>query len=314
VKRPRRSTDAQNLDSLLDTMANVVGILVVLMAVTQVTVGDAMKRIRVWESEEAVALREQRQETEAKLATIGPASLASALETSRLRDHIARLRSDSAAARPIEPSRVTADLARDRLRARKLESEIEDKREQLTRLRIHLAEYEASPEPEAVELRLPDPRLPPLGAQPVVLFCRYGRVLYPNLDQLEKDFFEGVRRARGFSAGYFRSNDVGNRDLRWRVLDSPAGQIAQLDWRHPAAGETLGELAGPGSLLRETLGRFDSRHHFIRFFVWADSFEVYLASRRVAEQAGFAVGWEAYDTGQSLRFARSQSSPPAPVD
>jgi len=32
-------------------MANVVGILVVLMAVTQVTVNDAMKRIHVWESE-----------------------------------------------------------------------------------------------------------------------------------------------------------------------------------------------------------------------------------------------------------------------
>ena len=52
------SAGDQNVDSLLDTMANVVGILVVLMAVTQMTVNDAMKRIQVWESEEAVALRD----------------------------------------------------------------------------------------------------------------------------------------------------------------------------------------------------------------------------------------------------------------
>ena len=53
--RARRTGESQNLDSLLDTMANVVGILVVLMAVTQLTVNDAMKRIRVWESEKAAA-------------------------------------------------------------------------------------------------------------------------------------------------------------------------------------------------------------------------------------------------------------------
>ena len=40
----RPAIGAQNLDSLLDTMANVVGILIVLLAVTQMTVGDAMDR------------------------------------------------------------------------------------------------------------------------------------------------------------------------------------------------------------------------------------------------------------------------------
>ncbi len=313
MKQRRRHTDSQNLDSLLDTMANVVGILIVLMAVTQLTVNDAMKRIRVWESEEALDLREERRETESKLAMIGPASLLGALDTSRLREHIERLRSDSAAARPVEPTRVAAELARDKLRVRRLESELDDKHEQLAKLRIHLAEYEALPEPEAVELRLPDPRPPPLGTKSVVLFCRYGRVLYPNLEQLEQDFFEGVRRARGL-ANYFRLNDIGNRHLRWGVVETPSGQIAQLDWRQPNVGEAENELRAPGSALRSPLERYDPDHHFIRFFVWADSFEVYLASRRIAEKAGFSVGWEVYDIGESLRFARSSSSPPAPVD
>ena len=52
--RSRSSVDSQNLDSLLDTMANVVGILVVILAVTQISVGEAMKRIRAYEDEAAV--------------------------------------------------------------------------------------------------------------------------------------------------------------------------------------------------------------------------------------------------------------------
>ena len=44
--RPRRKKALGSLDSLLDTMTNVVGILVILLAVTQLGVGDAVKRIR----------------------------------------------------------------------------------------------------------------------------------------------------------------------------------------------------------------------------------------------------------------------------
>ena len=47
MSRPkeRKGSEGQSLDSLLDTMANVVGILVVLVAVMQLAVGDAVERI-----------------------------------------------------------------------------------------------------------------------------------------------------------------------------------------------------------------------------------------------------------------------------
>ncbi|MFP6605411.1 MAG: hypothetical protein VCC19_02445 [Myxococcota bacterium] len=69
--RRREGAGDQNVDSLLDTMANVVGILIVLMAVTQLTVNDAMKRIRMWEREEATSLREATQDARTQLAGIG---------------------------------------------------------------------------------------------------------------------------------------------------------------------------------------------------------------------------------------------------
>jgi len=45
MRRRRRQSDDGNLDSLLDTMTNVVGILIILMAMTQIGVGDAVQRI-----------------------------------------------------------------------------------------------------------------------------------------------------------------------------------------------------------------------------------------------------------------------------
>ena len=44
MRRAKKSSGA-SLDSLLDTMTNVVGILVILLTVTQLGVGDAVKRI-----------------------------------------------------------------------------------------------------------------------------------------------------------------------------------------------------------------------------------------------------------------------------
>ena len=44
MRRPKKQSGA-NLDSLLDTMTNVVGILLILLTVTQLGMSDAVKRI-----------------------------------------------------------------------------------------------------------------------------------------------------------------------------------------------------------------------------------------------------------------------------
>ena len=45
MRRRKKSSSGASLDSLLDTMTNVVGILVILLVVTQLGVSDAVKRI-----------------------------------------------------------------------------------------------------------------------------------------------------------------------------------------------------------------------------------------------------------------------------
>jgi hypothetical protein len=310
----RGAGESGNLDSLLDTMANVVGILVVLMAVTQLTVNDAFERIRVSETDQAEQIAEELSLAETRVAGIGAIGLTDKLETARLREHIKRLRADPDASRATDQAAAAARLAATKLQIRKLDRKVGEQRAELANLRIHLEQYESVPTPAPTALRLPDPRPAPPGSQPAVFLCRYGRVLYPDLERLQSDFFEVVRRARGLSTAYFRDHDVGNRDLRWQVMNMGGARIARLDWRRPTAGETLEEIRAPDSDFSQALSRYDGQRHYIQFYVWGDSFDVYLEARRQAEARGFSAGWEAYEIGQSLKFARSLASPPTPVD
>ena len=113
------------------------------------------------------------------------------------------------------------------------------------------------------------------------------------------------------SATYLRDHDVGSRDLRWHVA---SGGLARLDWRRPTAGETVEEFARSDSVTKAALDRYDPRRKFVHFYVWGDSFEVYLDARRYVESQGFSVGWEVWQIGQSLKFGQSLTRAPTPVD
>ncbi len=308
----RRSTDSQNLDSLLDTMANVVGILVVLMAVTQLSVHDAMQRIRTLEQEDAVAVGREGQEAERALAAIGALSLPAILDLARVRGLLERLRVVPAAAGPQEPAVVAADVASRTLQVRRLEVSLARERTELADLRIHLSDLAARPQPDHIELRLPDPRPAALNTERVVFLCRYGRVVDPSLDDLERELIQTLQRIPGSVVDYFQQHDIGNAAFRWRVANR--GTVARLDWRRTDNGETVNEAIQPGSAIRTALAGYDPKRHFIRFFVWSDSFDVYLETRRIAEEAGFAVGWEAKEAGRDLTFARNAPRSAVPVD
>lgn len=304
----------QNVDSLLDTMANVVGILVVLMAVTQMTVNDAMKRIQIWESDEAVQLRADRREAEAQLADTAGVDLARTLELSRLREHLRELRAlPAAASASTDTASVAADVARKRMQVRALETALRDERDKLANLRILLDESELRAEQESIAVRLPDPRPAPVAAEPLVLFSRYGRVFDPRFDQLTRELLDVSRTARRPLEAYFQAYDVGNEMLRWKVVDTPGGPVNRLEWRRLDIGETPEELQSPRAALRARLAEIDPKKRFLHFYVWGDSFEAYLEARRIAEEAGFSAGWIPIPTGSPLELVRGRT-PPTPVD
>jgi hypothetical protein len=324
----RAPVGSQSLDSLLDTMANVVGILIVLLAVTQMTVGAAMDRIRIFDSDESQALSAQRDTLEQALEALGPldGSTLTALET--LKRQLSAVRADPDAFRlrddPVATSTAAAASA---AAVRRLAREVDEKRSRLVSLQVQAKALEENNPDGPIELRLPDPRPAPPRADRLVLLARYGRVLEPGLAGLETQLNDAMhawvehtrREVRGEGAkqlaSHINSLGLGNRWLRWSMDGSQGAPVAILDWRDRDEGDDLASLRTERSQLARVLRELDPERHYLQFWVWGDSFEAYLEARRVAETAGFSVGWKAIPADDPLqgRLGR-QALSAAPVD
>ncbi len=324
MARSARRADTSSLDSLLDTMANVVGILVVLVAVTQLSLGDAVERIRASAGERAAAtpddlaelvgeredVRDEIELARAKLerfATEQTAGLRLA-DARPLLDEFESLAGPSAAAGDVPTLEEREQL---RVEVARLEGEVTRAEGEREKLLAILAEPVADDAP--LTIRLPDPRPVPAGLQRVFFFCRGGEVHFVDLDALGDALYAGMRDATGsvretmliepsdvpWVVNHFKKEEIGDQGYRWvfdRELNAELVPTAAV-----AAGEGDGALT-PSSRFAAALDALNPRRQYVRFFVWPDGFDVYLTARRMAEQRGLRIGWQEVERDRNLRF------------
>ena len=331
VARSRRRGDTQNLDSLLDTMANVTGILVVLLAVTQISVGDAMTRLRDdFEQRPELSpasLEQAEREAHSLQVTLAPLlPQRSHLEMLRdeQREFLEALREKNSEAQSViaraSETPHEEETLRGTLGARR--GALATLRERALSARTEVREIEdaLARQADSRVARLPDPRPAPGGSQQVVYFCRHGRILRVNESSLMATLHQGTREASGgrwsFGQGppnfvdrgqlqaWFRKHDVGTREFRWHVVDNGPRELwAQLEWRDRSQGEPLAAISSHRSDFERGLRHLDPRRVHLSFFVWDDSFDVYVKAREIADDGGFSAGWEAY--GEHSPFRQS---------
>ena len=350
--KPRKSDDDDvNLDSLLDTMTNVVGILLIVLVVTQLGVGEAVKRIgeaidpaameQAQQSlEELQAQQQQLALLDSKDPTERSAHIAAELE--KVREKTEQLETELAATQQrIEQQRDTAkkmEVEREELlrREAELRKQIE---EALTQKASLQARLEDMPEQEPRDLQakvvhLPNPRPAPKGMKPVTLLCREGK-LYPlNIDGLraaaQQHAQEVVQRLRldrdpekGIDPEKFVTafNARKPMDEYFRVTVTAKGRQPWLVFeRRERRGHPVGILARRTSPYQKGLQTLDPSKVFARFLVWPDSFETYLEARRVATDYGCLAGWSPQTTpaeyqaplGGNLPWVRLPEPKPAP--
>lgn len=340
MNEPRRRALPDNLDPLVDTLFNVVGILVFIVALTQLQLGDALERLiemdafaadhaaRAARSEAAQIQRRTQLEsrldelatTRANLLARSSGDLADGLAEidwalAEL-DRLPRERSQNAA-------RDLAALEKAIRRARREEESQRTALEQRSRYRDELTSV-----PRELVARLPDPAVV-RGAEQWIL-CRYGRcfltdrralveigsravgrVLHHNrIESIRPDEFESL-------AHHFRKREVGIGNFRWKIV-TEARPRARLVWRSKDAGLDRGQIESSGQIQSWLAARSPDRD-FIRFQVWSDSFEAYLAAREAIEAAGFRAGWRGHEVDQEfdlqLTFDRPRPSEgPVEVD
>lgn len=349
--RPRRKQAGGSLDSLLDTMTNVVGILVIVLVVTQLGVRDAVNRISYSDAVDPEVLAAKQQEADAAERERKEKELLR--DSTRQKDQqevrgklgkihleLTNLEADLVG---LKTSRQTkeADAKAAEEDAQKLldeqEKAVQALKRQIAAAEAVVAKLEAQLEdtpqrevrpPEIVQL--PNPRSAPEGAQPITFYCRKGRIAF--LDAAEAQ----------------------NRAVRWtmlkiaqRRLGNPAKGVEceklfadfnrerfrdrqyNFDWKLEARGrypylvyierenfgETADEIKQPRSDFRELIARFNPRAHYVQFLVWSDSFDEYMAARQIVSEAGFPAGWQP-QTRQDEYRERLQSNlrcgPPPP--
>jgi hypothetical protein len=319
-----------NLDPLVDTLSNVVGILVVVIALTQIQVGDAIDRLM---------------EVDAALLPAALESL-SALEsthlemTRRLQEaETRRQRVLDRAGESLDESIAEAEAALELVAA--LPKQRRKKQEQgadrlsirLSARRAELEEARAALElreeyaeslrkvPRELVARLPDPTV--LTGEEQWILCRHGRIFLADREGLvgagEKAIGRilvhgDVRAVRPDEyeslAHYLRKLNVGDGNFLWRFVTTPEPR-ARLEWQSLDPGIEPTRLDSSPEL-RRWLAERDPKRDFIRFQVWSDSFEAYLEARRVVESAGFRAGWKAFDKDEEMNLPLTFGLRPPP--
>lgn len=193
----RRKTESVglNLDSLMDALTNVVGLLVLLLVFLQLGLGDAVKSIRE-KHPELFGLSEQDVD-KARESDKAQESLYKDLERRRVDAEIAlkkvqdsvleekaKRMPPAAVATTLKPEEVQKLLDEHQKKADTLQGEFSKLDEQLARLLAMLAKTPDPKAPVNSEITLPDPHPVPAGYDPVYFFCKNNRIICMNITAL----------------------------------------------------------------------------------------------------------------------------------
>jgi hypothetical protein len=152
------------------------------------------------------------------------------------------------------------------------------------------------------------------GTTPVAFECRGNRIVPIDLAFLDEhkapirelsiSSEERERRVRDFNARHV-SNGFHMFEFRnARVSRDAMGQFVLMDTIiRPAdrpSGDTVEDLKDAKCEFRRRLTKLDPGRNYIRFIARPDSFEILRAARQEAVDAGFDIGWDAFDAADPL--------------
>ncbi len=332
MARRKSSDSGGSLDSLLDTVTNVVGILVIVLVITQLGVSDAMNRIKAH-------LDTLPEITEQEMARVelDAAEIKMLLETEREREEL--LDADELPD-PEELERQRALIARLKAELERLAKASGNRKEiekQVAALEKEIAEREAkikrtleeiatlralldeTPEPGDAPppkvVNLPNPRTAPKGITPVIFLCRNGRVAWVDQDGLRLEALKRIRRIQ--SRGERQKNvidcqtliqefdkaTIGDRDfaLRIKVYNGTPQLLPELTESGGDATERL-TRRGNRPVFENRLRKMNPQKQYCRFYVWPDSFETYLEARKIVQRHEFLSGWLPFRGEQPWTF------------
>jgi len=349
-RRSKTSATGANMDSLLDALTNVVGILVIVLVAVQISSQEAARRMEEMIAQidpaEQERIKQAAADSESKLKEMELA-LKSESEKDKidpdkllasLQDDIAaaelKAKKDLLAAEAAEKEAEEKKLAAEELRKRLMSqlAELEDKEKEFTVAKTDLlAKLENMPTlnaPPPKEVRPPTPKDIPRNKdgnallQERKVLVTNGKVI-PFVDpgkQMEtaiKNRLKMIIDKNKINVG--EGNYISNEAQATKLIDEFNKDPAKnkyFDLKLVRAGkqirveivptEECGEAPEKavrgifGTVLRNMQGKW-----YLRYLVEPDSFETYMAMRKVTDSSGFYAGWTIIDPGSYLHSLSS---------
>jgi hypothetical protein len=335
ARRRKSGSAGASMDSLLDTMTNVVGILVIMLVVTQLGAADAVKRITGLVTaeeleasrQEAAQLAAQLHEKQAERDALTRDEAQVELDTEAERRTQADLEREIAALadKRVDPEQLLRDLEELAKKEMTLTADVTARLTEIDSLKAKLAATPAGPEPEAKVVNLPDPRPAPENAEAVEWLVRGDR-LYPldDVEALQRQAKEAIEkaakslelvrdptnpeRARINEAKLkelFEKQFVGDRTFRLGIAVANGAPQLVLEPRESAGVEARRIESGFGRLIAP----LRQQRKFLRFRVFADGFDTYIAARNVAAKLDVPAGWIPYAADAEYRVPLETNPP-----
>lgn len=209
--KPRRQESEGSLDSLLDTVTNVVGILVILLAVTQMGVATAIKRIRTNLPDISV---ETHQKAKKEFEDLKKALEKLTRDWEKIKNAAPRSRRDLATlqkqirelqkrlereAKRLASSKhafenAQREVEKFKKQAGSLEKQLNDAEAKLAKLKAQLDKTPMPTVPPPTIVHLPDPKAAPKGAKCIWAMCRQGRCLLVDVSSLQDIALGAIRK------------------------------------------------------------------------------------------------------------------------
>lgn len=343
MARQRRSTDSAtaNLDSLLDTMTNVVGILIIVLIVSQLNVSQAVKRIRddlePVSEEQMAKLAEERSVVENQIEQLRqtPGDTVLPADIEKLQTDLAKLQVMvmEAEKKRLQQKDLEAALVFKEKETEQLEKDLTQMREQLVGLDSQTAGLDLAKIPPK-KVRLPDPRDPYEDASEVLFYCKGGRVMRIDVPTLLEKTLAALKAEKSIIAEmqgdtpiydrektreFIARKNISDGDSTVEIINFPDrgwGQISLVP-NFETGGESIQKAADPYSKYRKILKRARSDRDYAYFIVHNDAFETYLLARRIAEEEFAPIGWQptsSLDIRRALPEIRFEHTPPPPPD
>lgn len=321
--KSRRSGEGMNLDFLMDTVTNVVGILILILVLNSLNITNTVQRIRQSDPSQFGISPEQldqmtQQATQQRATLRELATKAFGIDTQLLQDRqtvqqqqqvLAALRQDVSQVKPTtNPVQELQKVVDER---KKRQQQLQT---QLTKLEAELqamkGQLEETPKPSAPPpkiVTLPNPRDAPEGARPVMFLCQSERLMFFDPEELRERAKKRVQyllrplQAKAGPGGEidcqrlvdtYNKDAIADTEFRTRLVVENFTLV--LIYEYKGAGETSERFRSPGSRFQAALRRMDPKKSYARFLVWPDSFETYVQARRVCDERGVLAGWEPY--------------------